>query len=448
MADFLPKIPGGDGNKKAIIFLFAVLLLVALPLVLLGSSMIGDRLGEGTSDQFGGGSSGSAGGGTTDCSKLPTTDTLDGWHIPSSKGKFGVEQHLTSSAQITKHYQEHESFGVPAVKNGAAGGFGSFAGGNPVPISREAWYSNMRWTYVNWAWNGRAQKTPKTNEGFSWLKSKKVVFKFNGKCIVTSIEETGPAPWTGTGRSRGNPTPDWQGYRDSDPPNYNGRIAGASPEVARALGLTTNNVVEVGWAADQSVPLGTVTQGTSTAQPASEQGTSLPVRQGDMTNSFNSSLHDCSVSKPSGCNDAGHRAMLGSLGSYRTNIPEKASSGEAADVQAKENAPVYAPFSGKITFKGRVSKSKPSIGSMLVLQSNDGRMSAAMLHLNNTGIIEKNTVKSGEQVGTLIPMTQAYGNTHLHFELWVSGKAINAGGPGSGATGKKIWEQQKKALGY
>lgn len=68
MGDFLPKIPGGDGNKKAIIFLFAVLLLVALPLILLGSSMIGDRLGEGTSDQFGGGSGAGGGGGGVSCS--------------------------------------------------------------------------------------------------------------------------------------------------------------------------------------------------------------------------------------------------------------------------------------------------------------------------------------------------------------------------------------------
>ena len=412
--------------------------------------MIGDRLGEGTSDQFG---EGAVGGGTTDCSQLQTVAVLDGYPIPSSAGKFGVEQHLTArnDKALAEHYRQHDLFGVPAVKNGGAGGYGAFAGGKPTPIAREAWYSNMRWTYVNWAWDGSAQKKTNTNAGFNWHKSKKVIIKFNGKCIATSVEETGPAPWTGTGRSKNNPPSNWKGFRSSDPLGYNGRIIGASAEVARALGLATNNIIEVGWAVDQSVPLGVVSQGTSVpGQTANQQGTVLPIKTSDMTNKFNNSLHDCSVSKPGRCGkeDAGHRAALGSLGPAGTNIPHVPNSGEAADIQAEPNAPVFAPFSGKITKRGAVNPKKPSVGSGLYLQSTDGRMAAALLHLNNSGLITKNTVKAGEQVGTLIPMTSAFGNTHLHFELWINGKVINAGGPGSGVTGKKIWEQQKKALGY
>lgn len=424
-----------------------IFLLVALPFAFIALSTFGGGQGDlGTT-----GLAGLGGGGTTDCSQLKTVSVLDGHPIPASIGKFGIEQHLVYNSEIEQHYSQHAAFGVPAVKNGAAGGYGAFAGHQPVPIAHEAWYSNMRWQYVSTAWNGNVKPAPNMNSLIKWYKSKKVVIKFNGKCIATSVEEFGPAPYSGSGRKADNPPSNWTGFLPSDPPGYNGRVIGASAEVARALGLSTNNVVEIGWAADQSVPLGVVSQGTSTqGQTANQQGTVLPLRTSDMTNQFNSSLHNCSVSKPGRCSDKdkGHRAALGSLGPAGTNIPHVPNSGEAADIQAKPNSPVFAPFSGKITKRGLVDPTKPSIGSQLYLQSTDGRMAAALLHLNNASLIQSNTVKAGEQVGTLIPMTSGYGNTHLHFELWINGKVINAGGPGSGVTGKKIWEAQKQALGY
>jgi len=187
-----------------------------------------------------------------------------------------------------------------------------------------------------------------------------------------------------------------------------------------------------------------------TAPPSNIQGTVLPLKQAEMKNTFNSTLHNCSISSPPGCSDGGHRPVLGSLNSLGTNIPTKRSSGEASDVMTIHGATVYAPFSGTITYNGHVSRSDASMGQMLTVQSTDGRMTAALLHLNKSGIIAKKTVKAGEPVGTVITMISSRGNdiTHLHFELWIDGKAINAGGPGSGVSGGKVWKAQKHALGY
>ncbi len=162
---------------------------------------------------------------------------------------------------------------------------------NPAPKgATEAdarFYINMRWRYVTWSWNGRTAKGPE--DGSWYTKAVRKVLVTNpktGKSVVTSILESGPAPWTGTAAGqagKNSPPPYWQGYVDGTPPGYDGRVAGLSPEAYAALGdpgMQWGESGKVGYAlnyawADQSVAAGTVTQGNaviSTAESTSPDG--------------------------------------------------------------------------------------------------------------------------------------------------------------------------------
>jgi len=75
----------------------------------------------------------------------------------------------------------------------------------------------------------------KTDEAMKWHKKKKVLVKNpeNGKRIVASVLEAGPAMWTG-------------------------RVSGLSPEAMDALGADIDQKLNYGFLVDQSMELGPV----------------------------------------------------------------------------------------------------------------------------------------------------------------------------------------------
>jgi D-alanyl-D-alanine dipeptidase len=183
--------------------------------------------------------------------------------------------------------------------------------------------------------------------------------------------------------------------------------------------------------------------------PQASGATALPIKESDIKG-YNSSLHTCSISRPSGCNVEGHRIILGSLGSYSTNIPHVASSGEGVDLvygNALAGSPyeviIYAPFSGQVKFSS-TETGLGAYGGFIIIQSADGNMATTLAHIVDYPS-QGSTVQVGQQVGKLKKYTGSVG-PHLHFELWSNDKAINAGGPGSGVTGQKIWQAQKNFL--
>ncbi len=174
-----------------------------------------------------------------------TVSVLGNVKMPALEGKLGHEDHLfpsnrggigdivsgdpTNNNCISNkiHYVGDDS------KEGGniitAGGCGAFGSG--MKTEEERWYFNMQWEYDGHKEDYRHKKVIITNPA-------------NGKRIVVSIEETGPA----------------QFVTDRD-----GINAGAPPEVYRYLELEnpyTGNpndkkgFVHFGLAADQSIPLG------------------------------------------------------------------------------------------------------------------------------------------------------------------------------------------------
>lgn len=159
--------------------------------------------------------------------------TLDGIPLPAYSGKVGREQHLCltmSQEPADTHYAVSGT--PPAARNGMAweesGGSGYGAWGKAAPIEDERYYVCMRWNYTNM--NGQPVLAPK-----DWYYGKRVLVinPANGKRLVASIIEYGPAPWTG-------------------------RVSGLSPEAMLVLGAQTDDNLVYYWANDQAFPLGPI----------------------------------------------------------------------------------------------------------------------------------------------------------------------------------------------
>jgi hypothetical protein len=154
------------------------------------------------------------------------------------------EYNLGRTAAAALHYL---TSGTPiSSQNGMAGGYGSF-GANAnynLPLEDERYYINMRWNYVTWY--EAADGSCSTVDGHldtcttgynstlkSWHYRKKVIVTnpSNGKRVIVSVLESGPAIWTG-------------------------RVSGLSPEAMFAIGASTNNNLNYFWATNQSLPLG------------------------------------------------------------------------------------------------------------------------------------------------------------------------------------------------
>lgn len=159
-----------------------------------------------------------------------TVAELGGVKMPATSGKIGHEQHASKQscfASGNTHYNGPLSFfaSIGSVTN-------CMAFGGPMTTEQEEWYFNMRWN---------------TGSGYPGnVKHKKVIITnpANGKRIVASIEEYGPAARLMT--------------RD-------GINSGASPEVYKYLGLANpytgnpndkSGYATFGFAKDQNIPLG------------------------------------------------------------------------------------------------------------------------------------------------------------------------------------------------
>lgn len=178
-------------------------------------------------------------------------ESLEGNKLPATSGKTAREQHLylnqeesdlgRTDASASKHYGRS---GTPSgAQNGMAGGYGAFGSvADPASTDQERYYINMRWNYASWyedcdTKDSYGQCTTRTrnvdiaNKG--WHRHKKVIVKnsANGRRIVVSVEESGPAIWTN-------------------------RVSGLSPEAMSELEASTNDTLEYTWAANQKLPLG------------------------------------------------------------------------------------------------------------------------------------------------------------------------------------------------
>jgi hypothetical protein len=159
--------------------------------------------------------------------------TLDGVPLPAYSGKVGREQHLCltmSKEPAAKHYAVSGT--PPAARNGMAweesGGSGYGAWGKAAPVEDERYYVNMRWNYTDM--NGQPILAPK-----DWYYKKRVLVinPANGKRLVASIIEYGPAPWTG-------------------------RVSGLSPEAMLMLGAQTDDNLVYYWANTQDLAPGPI----------------------------------------------------------------------------------------------------------------------------------------------------------------------------------------------
>jgi hypothetical protein len=175
------------------------------------------------------------------------TDTLDGVSIPATSGKVGKEQHLSLSA-CSESSSNHYSISTTPIgdRNGMAWetsggcGYGAWgyspyeSSGDLSYINDERYYINMRWNYCEWYEEDGKTKT--RNCDFSlknWHHRKRVIVinPANGKKIVASVIEAGPAIWTG-------------------------RVSGLSPEAMTALVAITDSNLEYHWYLDQSATPG------------------------------------------------------------------------------------------------------------------------------------------------------------------------------------------------
>ncbi|GEM_PF-2796221 len=191
-----------------------------------------------------------------------------------------------------------------ASRNGFAssnwGGVGKGAFYPPTNSDYEKYYITMRWPFVQWKWNGGVDRSDASALAtYSQYKGKKILVKNvrTGKSVVVSILESGPAPWTGTCYdSNGNyrkslcgPTSDESKFgnlkqfgidsvnkllKGDEIPlvdnNNDGREdvsvgvaksmrgAGLSPEAFEHIGGQIDDIIEVGFLVDQSLPLGPV----------------------------------------------------------------------------------------------------------------------------------------------------------------------------------------------
>jgi len=177
--------------------------------------------------------------------------TLEGYNIPIDYGKTAREQHLylnkteadlgRTTAGADKHYANSST--PVAARNGMAGGYGAFGSeASPASIDQERYYITMRWNYCEWyedAGNLDSFGRPGTycrnlnSTAKSWHRHKRVIVTNpdNGKQVVVSIEESGPAFWTG-------------------------RVSGLSPEAMDAISASTNDDLYYYWAGDQNLSLG------------------------------------------------------------------------------------------------------------------------------------------------------------------------------------------------
>ena len=140
-----------------------------------------------------------------DLTGIPAKATLEGEHLNTTYGKIGAEQHLrrypgdTMADQTPKGDEYGADNPGPVLKEGMAPGLGAwgyFAPSKealtPELEETERWYAVVQTLYLpDWY-----KRLPYLRQ---WYKYRKVLIvnTDNGKAVVASIADSGPAAWTG-----------------------------------------------------------------------------------------------------------------------------------------------------------------------------------------------------------------------------------------------------------
>lgn len=126
---------------------------------------------------------------------IPVRATLEGEHLNTTYGYIGAEQHLTRypGDTMASHSKVKEDDEGMAPGKGA---WGYFANSKekltPDLVETEKWYAVVQTMYLP-DWNKRTRYLRE------WYKYRKVLIvnTNNGKAVVASIADSGPAIWTG-----------------------------------------------------------------------------------------------------------------------------------------------------------------------------------------------------------------------------------------------------------
>ncbi len=136
---------------------------------------------------------------------VPARATLEGEHLNTTYGYIGAEQHLKRypGDRLTDHLPREGEYGFDnpqeIVKEGIAPGLGAWGyfASSREKLSDdlrevEKWYAVVQTLYLP-DWNMRAKYLK------DWYKYRKVLIvnPENGKALVASIADSGPAAWTG-----------------------------------------------------------------------------------------------------------------------------------------------------------------------------------------------------------------------------------------------------------
>ncbi len=131
----------------------------------------------------------------SDVTGIPVKATLEGEHLNTIYGKIGAEQHLRRYPGDT--LSQHGTLEDQA--EGMAPGLGAWGYFAPTKgeltddlIEKEKWYAVVQTLYLP-DWNTRQPHLK------NWYKHRKVMIvnTENGKAVVASIADSGPAAWTG-----------------------------------------------------------------------------------------------------------------------------------------------------------------------------------------------------------------------------------------------------------
>jgi len=96
---------------------------------------------------------------------------------------------------------------------------------------------------------------------------------------------------------------------------------------------------------------------------------------------------------------------------------------KGVDYAAGMGSPIVAPADGKVTLIGKERQGFHVHGNTIGINHGQGVLSI-FLHLNQINVKEGEVVKAGEKIGT-VGSTGASTGPHLHWGLYVNGKAIN-----------------------
>ncbi len=96
---------------------------------------------------------------------------------------------------------------------------------------------------------------------------------------------------------------------------------------------------------------------------------------------------------------------------------------EGIDLSAPTGTPIYAPGNGKV-IKIVHNRTRRGYGNMVVIDHGYDGLTTRYAHLNTILVKEGQTVKRGEQIGT-VGNTGLSKGPHLHYEVRKDGKSVN-----------------------